>query len=438
MRSKQHRDSSAQSRVMKGMLGKALLLLLFVLPDATESYTSTRVHNCKVIASRATVEPIEAVLTSEHQAENQAVETTTMIRVPSRFNADDTNLDCRIPLIFLPGLDGVESHSSRSIEGLNDAYDVWRMTSSDSDRSSFMTIASIVLKHLSTFEKPAIIVGEAFGGLLAAYIGLRAKKDSVAQLVLIDPTTSFDSGIRSPLDTLLSGISSTPRDQSKSPSTSGGLGKSFGGHASSETLNWRLSKWSGVGASLMDGKFSQISTPTLVLIGKDDGEVDGKKLSKEMIGSEKLIVKRMDMEKPGEFLDFARELSKFEIPSSPLDCAFPTVDDMIDVEKDYGPFLNAMSPIFLTRGKDGVLTRGLDSLPTGVSGRPVLLVGNHQLYGADCAQIIREFINSKNTLVRGLSHPMVYNDRDSNPFMTSTFKKYGAVEVSPAAIFGVS
>ena len=430
-----------------GMLREVLLLLLFVLPDGTESYASSRVRNYEGIARRATVEPIESILTNEGHAEYQAVDTTTMIRVPSRFNTGDTNLDNRIPLIFLPGLDGVENDSSKSIEGLSDVYDIWRMTSSDGDRSSFMKIASIVLKQLSTFEKPAIIVGESFGGLLAAYIGLRAKKDSVAQLVLIDPTISFDSGSRSPLETLLSGISSTPRDQisgQRAKSTlppsklSGNSDNTLSRHASSETLNWRLSKWSGVGASLMDGKFSQITTPTLVLVGKDDGEVDGKKLSKEMIGSEKLMVKRIDMENPGESLDLARELSNFAIPTSPLDCAFPTADDMIDVEKDYGPFLNAMSPIFLTRGKNGVLTRGLDSLPTGISGRPVLLVGNHQLYGADCAQIIREFINSKNTLVRGLSHPMVYNDRDSNPFMSSTFKKYGAVEVSPAAIFGVS
>lgn len=434
-----------------GMLREVLLLLLFVLPDGTESYASSRVRNYEGIARRATVEPIESILTNEDHAEYQAVETTTMIRVPSRFNTGDTNLDNRIPLIFLPGLDGVENDSSKSIEGLSDVYDIWRMTSSDGDRSSFMKIASIVLKQLSTFDKPAIIVGESFGGLLAAYIGLRAKKDSVAQLVLIDPTISFtisfDSGSRSPLETLLSGISSTPRDQisgQRAKSTlppsklSGDSDITLSRHASSETLNWRLSKWSGVGASLMDGKFSQITTPTLVLVGKDDGEVDGKKLSKEMIGSEKLMVKRIDMENPGESLDLAGELSNFAIPTSPLDCAFPTADDMIEVEKDYGPFLNAMSPIFLTRGKNGVLTRGLDSLPTGISGRPVLLVGNHQLYGADCAQIIREFIISKNTLVRGLSHPMVYNDRDSNPFMSSTFKKYGAVEVSPAAIFGVS
>jgi 1-acyl-sn-glycerol-3-phosphate acyltransferase len=82
-----------------------------------------------------------------------------------------------------------------------------------------------------------------------------------------------------------------------------------------------------------------------------------------------------------------------------------------------------------------MLTRGIESLPTGLQGRPVLLVGNHQIYGADCAQIIREFINKKDTLVRGLAHPLVFNDRDSIPFMAPTLKKFGAVEVSPAAIF---
>ena len=51
---------------------------------------------------------------------------------------------------------------------------------------------------------------------------------------------------------------------------------------------------------------------------------------------------------------------------------------------------------------------------------------------------MREFILQKNTLVRGLAHPMVFNDRDANPLMASTLKKYGAVEVSPSSIFEVS
>ena len=47
----------------------------------------------------------------------------------------------------------------------------------------------------------------------------------------------------------------------------------------------------------------------------------------------------------------------------------------------YGAFINALSPVFLTRGPGGQLVRGLQDVPTGTEGRPVLLVGNHQLYG---------------------------------------------------------
>lgn len=93
--------------------------------------------------------------------------------------------------------------------------------------------------------------------------------------------------------------------------------------------------------------------------------------------------------------------------------------------------------MFLTRGKDGQLKRGLDAVPTGLSGRPVLLVGNHQLYGADLAPIVREFINTKGTLVRGLAHPMIFADRGVSTAQQKTFVKFGAVEVSPTNIFQV-
>ena len=47
-------------------------------------------------------------------------------------------------------------------------------------------------------------------------------------------------------------------------------------------------------------------------------------------------------------------------------------------------------------------------MPTGIEGRPVLLVGNHQLYGADLGMIIRQFLREKDTLVRGLAHPAIF------------------------------
>ena len=383
----------------------------------------------------------------------------------------------KAPLLYLPGFDGIENYSSESVSKLNVAFDVYRMAITGDDRSSFMEIATIVLKTIESFDQPVVLVGESFGGLLASYIALRAKKGAISKLVLINPATSFDrtawpilapliasSGAAFPLvglATMLSTMSDVAQIQRlgqkvistiSSPGSAVNAltnifetGRTYTEQLSSESFNWRISKWFGVGASIMTGKYSQITTPTLVLVGKNDkvlpSRSEGQRLLKEMTSCEKIEVKEFDIGHTlmeDGFLDIADEILKLGYNKDPLDIAFPTDADMLDVEKNFGPFLNAMSPVFLSKGKDGMLHRGVKNIPTGLEGRPVLLVGNHQLYGADCAQIVREFILQKNTLVRGLAHPMVFNDRDANPLMASTLKKYGAVEVSPSSIFEVS
>jgi pimeloyl-ACP methyl ester carboxylesterase len=419
-----------------------------------------------------------AVTATQGYVTTSSIETVFINRdIPELLDLDHSTqatLEAKTPLIFLPGLDGIEGYQSKSIDSLNEVFDVWRMTVSDDDRSSFMDIASVILEKLETFDKPAVIVGESFGGLLAAYIALRAKRSSISKLVMINPATSFDrtswpliapiiasSGIASPIIQLatilsdaaqiqragrkiISGITST---QTAIDAYNGLLesSRTFTQNLSPETINWRISKWFDVGSSLMSEKYSKITTPTLILVGKNDrllpSQAEGRRLRKEMTSSERVDVKEFDVGHTlhgDSFIDIASELKQVAGTKNAMDCAFPTAEDMVDVEKNFGPFLNSMSPIFLTRGSDGELKRGIDSLPTGINGRPVLLVGNHQLYGADCAQIIREFINTKSTLVRGLAHPMVFNDRDSNPLMAPTLKKYGAVEVSPTAIFEVN
>lgn len=370
------------------------------------------------------------------------------------------------PLLYLPGFDGSRNYSADSVKKLNGAFDVWQMAISEVDRSSFMEIATTVLKTLESFDKPVTLVGESFGGLLATYIALRAKKGLVSNLVLINPATSFDRtawpilapmiansgtslplfGVATQIQRLLGGISSSETALSAMSSIFDN-GKVFTEQLSADTINWRVKKWFGLGASLMEGKYSLIKTPTLILIGKNDrllpSRSEGRRLLQQMTSCEQLELKEFDIGHnllEEGFLNIADEIlqtSIFGSPKNPLDIPFPTEADMEEVERSFGPFLNAMSPIFLSRSKDGRLQRGVDSIPTGTDGRPVLLVGNHQLYGTDCAQIIREFILQKNTLVRGLAHPLVFNDKDANPLMAKTLKQFGAVEVSPANIFEV-
>jgi pimeloyl-ACP methyl ester carboxylesterase len=205
------------------------------------------------------------------------------------------------PLLFLPGLDGIGEYSSNSITKLNLGFDVWKMAIKAEDRSTFMEIAATVIKALDTFDKPVVLVGESFGGLLAAYVALRVKKEKITKLVLINPATSFDrtawpmlvplisnTGIAFPFVGLATLITIVPdlaqmqryteRVMSTINSTETAVnvvssllkaGQTFTEILPADTLNWRVSKWFGPGNSIMEGKYSQIKAPTLILIGKN-------------------------------------------------------------------------------------------------------------------------------------------------------------------------
>lgn len=113
---------------------------------------------------------------------------------------------------------------------------------------------------------------------------------------------------------------------------------------------------------------------------------------------------------------------------------YPTKADMQDVEERFGGILRSVSPVFLSldpRGsnprlvkygiKRGTVQKGLRSVPVSKEvGRPVLLVGNHQLYGADLAIIVKAFIDQKETLIRGLAHPLLFRPQNGTDATSNT------------------
>jgi len=65
----------------------------------------------------------------------------------------------------------------------------------------------------------------------------------------------------------------------------------------------------------------------------------------------------------------------------PVDFPYPSESTITAADKDLQGLRKAFSPVFLHVDSDGSLKRGLAGIPVGTSGRPVLLVGNHQLIG---------------------------------------------------------
>ena len=226
-------------------------------------------------------------------------------------------------LLFLPGLDGVGAYSAPVIHKLNLGYDVFKLEITGDDRSTFLEIARFVNQSMATLfpGRPVVLVGESFGGLLASYLALRAEKGRISNMVLINPATSFG---RTRWETLGPLISNTGRafplvglatllstavdgDQfqrvgrkimSSINSTDSAVkllnnmfdsAKEVTTLLSPKTLNWRVSKWLGEGSFIMEKKYAEIKTPTLILTGKNDrllpSRDEGRRLQKAMTGS---------------------------------------------------------------------------------------------------------------------------------------------------------
>lgn len=64
------------------------------------------------------------------------------------------------------------------------------------------------------------------------------------------------------------------------------------------------------------------------------------------------------------------------------DQPFPSEEEIAQIDNLVEPLVALLSPVFLSKEKgSNRLVRGLGPVPTGLQGRPVLLVGNHQLLG---------------------------------------------------------
>jgi len=387
-------------------------------------------------------------------------------------------------ILYLPGLDGVGSYSNDGFLSISNEYEVWKMSITADDRNTFSGLAAKVILFISNFPSPVILIGESFGGLLATYISLRAKSH-VSKTILVNPATSFDKTVWPAVGNLISNAgpafgmlgAATIAMTSVEPYQVQLFGRQILDRINSTedalreigellespnllaqmlppaTLRWRLSGWIRTGVHLMSDKYSEITVPTLILIGSRDRLLpsvrEGYRLQEVMTST---VVEVLEFPFNGHaMLDGSRNLSAIlsgsrvfgtSPPEPPVRDFYPNPRDLQEVDRTLEPLFRGTSPVFLSRTVDGAVTRGLHSVPTGLSGRPVLFVGNHQLYGADLPLIIREFLKDKNTMVRGLTHPMIFEENppyatpgQQNMSVVRDFlNKFGAVKVSPASL----
>lgn len=379
-------------------------------------------------------------------------------------------------LLYLPGIDGIGTYSLDSLRNMSENFDVWRMVVDPKDRSSFVALANSVIAFISTFDDSIVLMGESLGGVIALYISIYSPS-SVSKLILINPATSFIGSRWADIDSLIpyirpafppiflltlmktvvspklsfdvtrSVISRIKTDEDRIRET-----KTLLSYAQfmtdSDVLQWRLSKWLKVGNEIISQQIKNVQTPTLVLVGNNDGllpsQQEGRRLERLLPivevkyfsqGSHALLADIKDL------IKVIKTSTIFKPPRvmKPVDFPYPTIEEIRSADKNLTFLRQSLSPIFLSRQDDGRLSRGIRDLPVGSQGRPVLLVGNHQLFGVDLPLLGREFLLERQELIRGLAHPIVFANDDTSdansPFGPSLFKRFGAVEVSPSSIF---
>ena len=464
------------------------LLAFALVIHAVTSFVS------RIISERSASRALAMVATDSAVIESR--EALKIIRVeppPSpevRFTQTSTMV--KPPALFLPGIDGQGTYAFSSLRNLSLEYDLYRLEVQPEDRSTFVQVADTVVSAIRKMGAPVVLIGDSFGGLLACFIASQHKA-LVSTLVLVNPATSYEltawpllaplilnSGPAYPVlglsslfvtvvqpeqfqrigSRIVNRMNSFQTNQERIDELNRlfKLSQDFLSIMNSETVAWRLTRWLQNGNLLMKSRYNKISTPTLLLIGAGDRLLpsadEGYRLQ-SLLQTANVEIK--EFRRGGHaILDDAADLAAIlrktktlgppRVPV-PLDVPFPSEADIANAENSFvNPLRRSFSPIFLSKDVNGNLNLGIDNVPVGHNGRPVLLVGNHQLYGLDTGLLVHEFLVTRRVLVRGLAHPVLFgalnglaDDNASNEsrgmFSTSNVQKFGAVEVSPGSIY---
>ena len=210
-----------------------------------------------------------------------------------------------------------------------------------------------------------------------------------------------------------------------------------------DTLLHRFDRWLFEGSRKVEPALATLEYPTLVITGTSDLLIpsadEGRRLEKilpnakrvEIFGAGHVCVDdRCNLLQ--EIRDFAGlgledlEGAPFEDeadaadeepgpPKDPVsDFVRPNATTIEESAKRVRQIRNLTSPVFMSVDpqNDAEVLLGLSGVPdTRGTGRPLLLVGNHQAFGLDLGPILLEYLEDRDLLVRGLAHPAVAGSR---------------------------
>mmetsp|Transcript_98223 Transcript_98223/g.174876 ORF Transcript_98223/g.174876 Transcript_98223/m.174876 type:complete len:700 (-) Transcript_98223:6-2105(-) len=388
--------------------------------------------------------------------------------------SDDSTL-----LLYLPDLDFTGCFAELQYPVLSADFDVWLCQLPQAEtRTGFSELLRAVTawleKQLSE-GRNVVLLGDGFGGLLGLALALQFGR-KLRGLALVNPSTRLTktswNGLQTPaassaLQRLLSEVGKRASDQTidldasslLSSTALAALGlRSAASAAAAGSLAFRLRRWLRDGWELVRCQLrrqaNRFPLPP-VLLAYSGGDTLGAPRA-EALALKPLLEARCGRLKVQELEGAGLEpLSNASLDLASLLRASPVCQPREDVVNDFTfPSLEAVeegsegverlaavvSPIFCSCDGEAVSARqfGLGGVPTPeeLNGRPVLLVGNHQLFGLDLGPLVREFLLDRGVIARGLAYPGAMRRRGNNQEApTGQFRTFGAVTVSPRNIF---
>lgn len=412
-------------------------------------------------------------------------------------------------LLFVPGIEFRGLSMAAQVSSLARAgYEPWVAWVDGEDRSTFEDLSSSV-KQFVAENDVEVLVGESFGGLVVA--DLVTSGDVDVRAVLVNPATSFQRSLwassgaikdlvttegpgypaaigaaitflASDSSVFAKSVEELRRGDTSSGERAWTSAQTLSKLVPAPTLKFRIEEWLDVGSRRVDRKLFQLTKVKerfkaakkgmLVLIGEKDNFLpsasEAGRLGRVFPNATISILKEgghallIDPER----LDLGKAIRNTLYKKDPVkDFVPPTKEQLAETRRSLvNPLRRLVSPVFFSTS-NGVVARGLGGVPLPANtGRPVLLVGNHQLFGLDLSILIDAFLRERDTLIRGLAHPAAtgnamaaaaamrstrrrsqvpdyWRATDSSSSSSSTgpgdtfFTRFGAVEVTPRNFF---
>ncbi|KAL8238905.1 hypothetical protein R6Q59_015472 [Mikania micrantha] len=374
-------------------------------------------------------------------------------------------------LLYLPGMEGTGAGLAVHEKALGKVFHVQCLHIPTSDRTPFEGLIQIVeeivmIEHTRSPDKPIYLLGDCFGGNLALAVAARNPTIDL-MLILANPATSYERLAAHPLMSFLTDLPMSPHlsdfvnmamDEISDADYSLSLWKLLGHLAEDlplsmaakilpkETFTWKL-KLVESAASYTNSRLHAITAQVLVLAsGKDNfmpSKNEARRLSRllkhcnvrvfEGNGHTILLENGVNLLSAIKTTQMYRHFSKFDIFKDFLPMSMTEFKDSPIESWWYRLYIG--TAVFSTM-EDGKIVRGLAGIPDK---GPVLVVGNHMLWGFDAFSVILEFLREKKITLHGLSHPESYQYRVEHELVmipyTDLLKIIGAIPVSARNLF---